>query len=190
MGRSSKAKDPQDQPKPKKKRGFLGWLLILFMIFVMFIGVGSGAIYFWKLKWATVEVMKLYGDRLAVVIGQHYNHQEDQKFISKKQEYAGRSDSLLRDEIIQMRQNQASTAFHELIAVYEKSNAKDWHNALQRLNVSLKNIFSDRKISPEEFTSFLEQVQKITNHYRTSTPSDEKATEPSPKIDEASTDHH
>ncbi len=150
----------------KKKRGFLGYLWLIFLCFLVLLGLGLGFFYLqqhlvtgWLLQW--------YGTRLAVVLTDpgHYQILGDQeylKILADQQKNPGFSAEKLQQEILAKRQQEAQTCFQSLVSAYRATPNIDWVPRFQELQKSLREMLQDSQVSPVEFSQFLDMVQKAT----------------------------
>lgn len=159
MAKKSKEKEPQipeekePQSKPKKKRGFLGWLMIVFMIFVVLVAAATGLVY-WKRQNLTKVFLKFYAGKVSDVLIQHYQIEEDRQ---------GKTDR----EILNEREKELADVREALLDAY-CNNASDtgWYESLKSLDATLKDILRDQKVSSEEFGNFIKQVRQIAEKHR------------------------
>lgn len=185
--------EKNQNPKPKKKWGFLGTLLRLFLFFVLLLALATAGAYFYR-KEATVCCLNFYTARLAQTLtnAQYYQVEEDAEFrkeVEGKQEDPSFSKADLQKEIFSKRQDKASKSFANLITTYEKTPAEskvDWYKSFKSLNETLRKMFQDQKITPAEFDELVNQVDRVAAE-NVAVPATEpaKSAEPIPSVPQA-----
>lgn len=157
MGKEKEPKETAEkEPVPKKKRGFLGYLMILFLIFVVLL-LGATGVAYWKRHYFTEKFLNFYAGKLAASIAEQYQ-------IPDSPEEKLKTEQQIRTE----KKETAEKVFKELVKAYGESH-KDvtWYDSLKELNYEVKGIFEDHEVSCEELDALLAKVTAVTTRYRT-----------------------
>ncbi len=169
------AKDAEkkaQQPKPKKKWGFLGTLLRLFLFFVLLCAIGTGVVY-WKRKPISAWGLQIYAYKLIDVMIANYQIAEDEEC---RAEVKGKEGDIKEtsDEIkarwLDKRKTLACKMVTEQLETYKTSSAKEWYTSFKELNEKSKEILQDQRVTPQELQDFLQRVEKVTETYKQATP--------------------
>ena len=146
----------------KKKKGFLGSLMYLFIFFVVIIMIGTG-LFYWKKKTVTVYALNLYSTQLSNTITseKYYEITDDQEY---KVAYEGKKDAEFNEEqekkqVLDQRNKEISIALQSLVKNYSENTTKEWQTIFADLRQEINNMFADQKVSADEFVSFLSKVE-------------------------------
>jgi hypothetical protein len=162
--------NPPEEQKKKKKRGFLGWLWVLFCLFLFVLAISIGFFY-WQDTKVTAWILDLYTQRLAHVLTspEYYQISDDLEYRKEaegKEKSKDFSASEHQKKILNEREIEAKTIFSGMVKSYKDCPSHEWYQSLKELNLQLKTIFHDAKVSPKEFKTFLDQVKKISEQYQ------------------------
>ncbi len=135
----------QDTKKVKKKIGFLGCLMRIFM-FCMFVVLVTTGLFFWKKTWATAWTLDLYTQQSISVLtsAEYYDVENDQEYTQ--------------------RQKEAKETFANLVEHYTLSPQLDWHDRFQKLHSLHYEILKDKKVTKQELDNLVQEAKKYLSH--------------------------
>ncbi|WP_372369087.1 hypothetical protein [Candidatus Uabimicrobium sp. HlEnr_7] len=147
----------------KKKKGFLSFLMRIFIIFVVIIMIATG-LFYWKKKTVTIYALNFYSSQLSssLTSEKHYQFSEDQEY---KIEYEGKKGEASFDEaqikkrILEQRHKEVSIALQNLIINYNENSTKKWQRIFAELRQDINNMFVDQQISVDEYKLFLAKLE-------------------------------
>lgn len=149
--------DDQKEQKPKRKRGFLGYLMIFFLALVFLTLLASGLVY-WKRKAVTAKFLDFYSVKLADALTSRKYYQVGAEENQGQETQA---------EYLAKKREHALEKFRDLLKAYEASGPEsDWYASLSQLDNAVKDIFADRKVYASEYQSFLDLVAGVTDKHR------------------------
>lgn len=167
------AQDAEKKPQQNKKKwGFLGTLLRLFLFFVLLCGIGTGLVY-WKRKPVTAWCLQQYAQKLADVMVAQYQIDEDEDY---RKEVKGREGDIkfsseeFKTNMLAKKRELAVKIFTDLVDTYKASSATEWYSSFRDLNEKSKQTLQDQRVTPQEFQDFLQSVEKVAEGYKQNTP--------------------
>lgn len=152
-----------EKPSKEKKVGFLGYLMRAFIVFVVIILLATGFFYL-KKKTVTVYALNFYSGQLSTALAseKHYQLSEDEEYkieYEGKKGGAGFDEAQIKDKILKQRTKDAHEALKKLVENYRQDDTKKWQQIFSDLRQEINNIFTDKKIFPEEYQSFLSKLE-------------------------------
>lgn len=152
-----------EEKKAPRKRGCLGCLLSLFVVFLFALVLFSTAAYFWS-PWFTFQFLKFYGVSLNTALVKHYQISLDTEFQNTCKAQQGSPDfsaEKVKNEVLQKKKEEAAQKFSSILQLYkDKPDGKEWHETFKNLHASIRKVFEDEMVSPQEWSSFMQDVQK------------------------------
>ncbi|MEX2669225.1 hypothetical protein [Candidatus Uabimicrobium amorphum] len=147
----------------KKKKGFLSFLMKIFIFFVVIILICTG-LFYWKKKTVTVYALNFYSTQLSSTLTseKHYNIEDDQEY---KVVYEGKKGTADFDEaqakkrILDQRKKEVLTALQSLVKNYSENATKKWQEIFAELRGDINAMFADQKISTDEYKHFLSKLE-------------------------------
>lgn len=147
----------------KKKKGFLSFLMRIFIFFVVIILICTG-LFYWKKKTVTVYALNFYSTQLSHTLTseKYYNIADDQDY---KMEYEGKQgvasfdEAQVKKRILDQRKQEVLTALQSLIKNYSENSTKKWQEIFAELRNDINTMFADQKISVDEYKHFLSKLE-------------------------------
>ena len=147
----------------KKKKGFLGFLMRIFIFFVVLILICTG-LFYWKKKTVTVYALNFYSTQLSNTLtsDKYYSIDDDHDY---KMEYEGKEgvDSFdktkAKKRILDQRKQEALEAMRNLVKNYSENTTKKWPEIFAELRNDINTMFADKKIAVDEYKYFLSKLE-------------------------------
>lgn len=147
----------------KKKKGFLSFLMRIFIFFVVIILICTG-LFYWKKKTVTVYALNFYSTQLSHTLTseKYYNITDDHEY---KMEYEGKKGEASFDEaqakkrVLDQRKQEVLTALQSLVKNYSENSTKKWQEIFAELRNDINTMFADQKISVDEYKQFLSKLE-------------------------------
>ncbi|HON44681.1 MAG TPA: hypothetical protein P5543_00395 [Planctomycetota bacterium] len=159
METNNKENAPEEK-KIKKKRGFVGWLWLLFKIVLFFLVLFSLILY-WKFYLLLGYGLNGYAYCLSNSLTSSGNYQWEVDVQGPEYEKATPEQ---RQIIIQTKQQDIYQIFDNFVKKYKEAPGEHWDSILIKISEKITEIYQDAKISPDELESFCTMIEQITEN--------------------------